>query len=437
MIMNQSRFNDNDNLICGGATDEQLTWFYQFCWWTEGVIQLVIGILGFIANCLVIPVLCTKKMSNIFNHLLIFLALFDNVYLLCSVLESFRKNFASSPEHLIIFIYSLYQLQNIAFLCSIYTTVLLAVQRYLAISRPIEYYVDVASATAAGRNWKAAMTYTFPVILFSVLFNMPKFFEFTIAHEVVEMKVNANVTVNETYVKYVPTHMRLDDNYVFYYINWARLVVTGLIPLLSLAILNWAIYRGIKRRKKTIQTMQSQQMRQQHLGTCSTVEELILFAIVFIFLICTLPRIVLNTYEMVSIQSIRDNLYNECFRLPLWVMVTTSFTYILATLNSSINFVVYCIMYSAFRRELRTWLNRFVTGSKRCLLKGWSSAQSCCRHTHMSTRGGAFCHTHNGSRRSSEHPVIRTSTKSQERNEQMNFELKLVQMEENNHPLDV
>ena len=31
------------SLECGGATDEQLDWFYNFSWWTEGVLQLAMG----------------------------------------------------------------------------------------------------------------------------------------------------------------------------------------------------------------------------------------------------------------------------------------------------------------------------------------------------------------------------------------------------------
>jgi hypothetical protein len=50
----------------------------------------VSGLLGFLANCLVIPVLCTKKMSNTFNRILVMLAVFDNVYVMCSMLEAIR-----------------------------------------------------------------------------------------------------------------------------------------------------------------------------------------------------------------------------------------------------------------------------------------------------------------------------------------------------------
>ena len=40
------------------------------------------------------------------------------------------------------------------------------------------------------------------------------------------------------------------------------------------------------------------------------------------------------------------------FRMPLWVLVTTQLTYALTCLNCCVNFVIYCVMYSAFRKEL-------------------------------------------------------------------------------------
>ena len=50
-----------------------------------------------------------------------------------------------------LFVFVLYQLQSISFVCSVYQTVLLAVQRYLAISSPTEYYIT-QSVASAGMN---------------------------------------------------------------------------------------------------------------------------------------------------------------------------------------------------------------------------------------------------------------------------------------------
>ena len=50
-----------------------------------------------------------------------------------------------------LFVYGFYQLQNIAFICSVYQTIVLAFHRYLAISRPIEYYVDNSVAAMSSK----------------------------------------------------------------------------------------------------------------------------------------------------------------------------------------------------------------------------------------------------------------------------------------------
>ncbi len=44
---------------------------------------------------------------------------------------------------LLLFVYFLYQLQAISLMCSAYTTVVLAVERHYAVSRPVEYHIMV------------------------------------------------------------------------------------------------------------------------------------------------------------------------------------------------------------------------------------------------------------------------------------------------------
>ena len=47
----------------------------------------------------------------------------------------------------------------------------------------------------------------------------------------------------EIHLKLTPTELRLNANYVFYYINLSRFVVSGLFPFISLTFLHLAIYR--------------------------------------------------------------------------------------------------------------------------------------------------------------------------------------------------
>ncbi len=55
-------------------------------------LQGLVGTVGFLANSLAVPVLCSREMNSIFNRLLVFLSLWDNLYIVCSVLEGIRKH---------------------------------------------------------------------------------------------------------------------------------------------------------------------------------------------------------------------------------------------------------------------------------------------------------------------------------------------------------
>ena len=71
-----------------------------------------------------------------------FLAVFDNIFIFCSILEAIRKHFGPLHDviHVYAFAYFLYQLQSMAIVSSIFTTVVLAVERCLAVAKPIEYH---------------------------------------------------------------------------------------------------------------------------------------------------------------------------------------------------------------------------------------------------------------------------------------------------------
>jgi hypothetical protein len=72
--------------------------------------------------------------------MLIALALFDSGYLLGSILESFRKSFhLFSRVHMLLFPYFLYPGQTIMMSASIFMTVAIAMERYVAVHYPLDY----------------------------------------------------------------------------------------------------------------------------------------------------------------------------------------------------------------------------------------------------------------------------------------------------------
>ena len=64
----------------------------------------------------------------------------DSCFLVMAICESFRKGFAlTSTLHLVMFPYFLYPLLSIAVTASIYMTVAIALERYIAVHYPIDY----------------------------------------------------------------------------------------------------------------------------------------------------------------------------------------------------------------------------------------------------------------------------------------------------------
>ena len=98
--------------------------------------------MGLTGNFIAIPILLSKRMTSIFNRMLVFLSVFDNIFIACSLLESVRKNFGPWNEKIqtYAFAYFLYQLQSVAAVSSIFTTIVLALERCLAVAKPIEYH---------------------------------------------------------------------------------------------------------------------------------------------------------------------------------------------------------------------------------------------------------------------------------------------------------
>ena len=81
---------------CDEYDAEMYALYEMFAWWTEGVIQIVLGSLGFLANAVAVPILLSKEMSSVFNRCLTCLAIFDNVFIVCSILEAIRKHLYQS-----------------------------------------------------------------------------------------------------------------------------------------------------------------------------------------------------------------------------------------------------------------------------------------------------------------------------------------------------
>ena len=118
--------------------------------------------------------------------------------LLFSLLEALRKNSPHNDLHEHAFAYGLYQLHNFVLCGSIFLTVGLALERYRAVWRPIEYHNQCVGVNP----WRRVIvSYLLPVVVLSSLHTIPKFFEVEMLVQTADVMKAAifNSTDNLTY----------------------------------------------------------------------------------------------------------------------------------------------------------------------------------------------------------------------------------------------
>ena len=334
--------------------------------------RVTICIIGIIFNTIALVLLFDKKLSKeIFNRLLLCLVMMDNAYLLIGVLEAWINGMEIPTfGHLYFYFYFVRPLRGLIMCSIIYTTIILAVQRYIYITRPLD--ARIRNEQHFGATWLKVLKYVGPVVLLSGIFQLPVFFEVSTQKYIIEKDEGlANKTVillsekvesHGTYdivTKLIISDLRSNELYELFYLNIANIIVTGVVPLLMLAYFNFFISRGMKKfvRKRSFRRQESfskenkrdsqeeKEFRNQRNQT------IILFSIVIIFLLCHSLRIILNVQDLATHQGMFENLDTNCrFGHPFWVNISHPISETFLKLNSCFNFFIYCAFNNRFRK---------------------------------------------------------------------------------------
>ena len=415
--------NESQNFTCGKweLTREQHEFQQLHGYWVQSVISIIVSICGSILNVVTIFILSNVELKRLFfNKLLICLTIFNTLYLINSVYESVRlhitgTNYCALEGYVLIV---LHPVRKIVMCCSIYMTLVLTCERYLAVARPIAH----RNRSIGSSEGKRTLKYVSPVILFSIIYCMPIFFSSMIQSvpapsTMDSLMINETMndtttsittdTQNETMFCLLPTDLRLSRHFILWYINVANFVVTGAIPFLSLAFLNCKIFQIIRTSMK----------EQQHLTVSRTVtatngnsqknqraeevkQAIVLFGIVIAFFVCHVLRIVVNIEEIITYE---DWVQTEerarqagkyCGGVQFWTMITTDVSHMLLQINASINFFIYCFFGKQFKKVLKDKLLR-IAKCLRLVNTRWGSESSfgsrrtsVCRVNFISTQPG-------------------------------------------------
>ena len=205
-----------------------------FAFWFDGVLSCVVALIGLCLNVTSIYILCIKTKSNMFNHMLIVLFGIDSVVLFTSILWDMVWNLRIEHKSLLIIIYPYvtYPLNNIAMTASVFMTIAIAHDRYLATKHPIHHCQQTKEESDRQRR---LFKYLVPILIASILINIPTCFEYDIIYA---------PPIVHTYLK--NNHMK-DKLITQRYINeiennWSLINTSAELPNFD-----WKFWRSLKR----------------------------------------------------------------------------------------------------------------------------------------------------------------------------------------------
>ena len=153
------------------------------------------------------------------------------------------------------------------------------------------------------------------------------------------------------------TALRMSPSYSFYYVNILTPLSLGVVPLLLLLFLNFAIYRKIKLPSELIRHHQHRMSKRKLTKEIDLAR--ILVWIVTIFIVCHSLRLFLDIHEIAVIDQVRECPPSQMF--PPWIFILLSISKLLIVVNSSANMIIYCCLNAKFRRCFGSYKKNVLT----------------------------------------------------------------------------
>ena len=182
------------------------------------------------------------------------------------------------------------------------------------------------------------------VALLGFLVNVPLFLDWQLCHQ------NGTYSVQSS-------ELRRSHGYTTYYVKWFRGIATLFLPFLLLVLLNARIFASLKWRNRVQSAIVWRgDAEEEHARVRRQENRLatLLVAIVLMFLVCNLPRILMNVYENVGWEEEEEEEEGDSAAgaAPDWFLVCIQVSHFLLVANSSVNIVLYTWLNPLFREML-------------------------------------------------------------------------------------
>ncbi len=311
------------NLSNSTAGEPDAATCYAFEFYLYTVAMGLLGVLGLVGNSLSFLVLRKDRGTPVATFLLQVLAVADNCFLLIWLVSYSVKNYlrfmepatATGPAWLYTRVYT-FPLLYIAQMETIWLTVVIALNRYMAVCMPYK----APHLCTVYNVYKEVVVVT----LFSVCMNIPRFFEI----DVVRRRQNGTVVV-----EWERTELGKNPIYATVYTDALYYLFSFVLPLLILAFVNMrvtAAYQAAKRRKRRMTTRRSVDNENNI--------TLVMIVIVVVFMLCQAPARI--------VQLVWSYKYSHCYEYQYYFIHVSN---TLEVLNSSVNFLIYFSFRQRFR----------------------------------------------------------------------------------------
>ena len=314
--------------------------------WLKKIAIPWVALVGLFGNVIAVVSIIYQKMKSTFHQSLIALSVCDILFLIVVLIDKY----VDMPKDLaIIYPYIWHPMRTILISMEAYLMMSIATERLIAVYKPIHYKTCIVSFSSRVH----ICVYVLPPIIFSVLVNIPRYFETEFIH------INVTDLGNRTHeaLSIQLTSLRSDPEYIYYYTHLTRFIITGLIPMTYLAVINILIFMVIRHQNKarTVSNTSEEEM-----GSIAHISSAIaLFSIIILFISCNIPRLILNQAEW----NIRATLHEseiceasqEIERLSFLTLVSK----LCLVINSSANVLIYYSMNRLFRVKIRMIMKYF------------------------------------------------------------------------------
>jgi hypothetical protein len=297
--------------------------------------------LGLIGNSLAFTVIGRERPFTSTSILIQGLAVADSIVLVTEFLRVTLKRF----HYYVALINTYMEFYNMAYgyymgftwfanTASIYLTVCIALERFVAVCRPLR-----AATICTKRKAYIAVVCVF---ICSFLYRIPYPFAYTYRNYY-------DPCVGRKRPKSRSSKLYSNKIYFIGYFKVLEMIVVAYVPLTVLVFVTVSVLTALRKSQKSeiAGTPSGQRTDSRNKGRNSATVRVI--AVVFVFLILETPGAV---YDIVRIvEKVRPDLVSYDWRNPFYYI-----SYFLAVCDSFVNFYVYCATGRRFRRDLMVFL---------------------------------------------------------------------------------